>query len=50
MTINPIVVGTDGSAEALRAVEWAAREASLRGTSLRIVSHAHGPVVTVPST
>src|SRR5690606_6814747 len=32
-----IVVGTDGSPEAERAVEWAAGEAVLRGRSLRIV-------------
>ena len=40
MTTMPIVVGTDGSAQALRAVEWAAREALLRGAPLRIVSAA----------
>jgi nucleotide-binding universal stress UspA family protein len=40
MTIKPIVVGTDGSAEALLAVEWAAREAALRRAPLRIVSAA----------
>jgi len=38
MTAKPIVTGTDGSEESLRAVEWAAREAVLRGVSLRIVS------------
>jgi nucleotide-binding universal stress UspA family protein len=32
------VVGTDGSDESLRAVEWAAREAALRSLPLRIVS------------
>ena len=31
-------MGTDGSAEATRAVEWAAKEAELRGAPLRIVS------------
>jgi nucleotide-binding universal stress UspA family protein len=40
MTAKPIVVGTDGSEASLRAVEWAAREAVLRGVSLRIVSAA----------
>ena len=40
MTTKPIVVGTDGSAQAGRAVEWAAREAVLRGAPLRIVSAA----------
>lgn len=33
-----VVAGTDGSEESLRAVEWAAREAMLRGVQLRIVS------------
>jgi nucleotide-binding universal stress UspA family protein len=37
MTAKPIVAGTDGSEESLRAVEWAAREAVLRGAPLRIV-------------
>ncbi|HEX6523407.1 MAG TPA: universal stress protein [Streptosporangiaceae bacterium] len=40
MTTKPIVVGTDGSAESIRAVEWAAREAELHDTTLRIVSAA----------
>jgi nucleotide-binding universal stress UspA family protein len=40
MAGKPIVVGTDGSRESLRAVEWAAREAVLRGAPLRIVSAA----------
>lgn len=35
---KPIVVGTDGSAEALRAVHWAATEAACRGLPLRIVN------------
>jgi nucleotide-binding universal stress UspA family protein len=53
MTAKPIVAGTDGSEESLRAVDWAAREAVLRGLPLRIVSgadepprmiqHRHGP-------
>jgi nucleotide-binding universal stress UspA family protein len=43
MTTKPIVVGTDGSAQAGRAVEWAAREAVLRGAPLRIVSAAEMP-------
>ena len=38
MTVKPIIAGTDGSEESLRAVEWAAREAVLRKTALRIVS------------
>ena len=38
MAAKPIVVGTDGSAEALAAVGWAAREAVLRGVPLRIVA------------
>ncbi|GIH92285.1 universal stress protein [Planobispora siamensis] len=32
-----VVVGVDGSADGLRAVEWAAREASRRGLPLRVV-------------
>lgn len=35
--IPPVTVGVDGSASALRAVRWAAREAVLRGTGLRVV-------------
>lgn len=40
MAGKPIVAATDGSEESLRAVEWAAREAVLRGSPLRIVSAA----------
>jgi nucleotide-binding universal stress UspA family protein len=35
---NVIMAGTDGSDRSLQAVEWAAREAALRGAMLRIVS------------
>ena len=38
MALKPIVAGTDGSAESLRAVEWAVREAALRKTALRSVA------------
>ena len=38
MASKPIVAGTDGSEESLRAVEWAAREAVARKAPLRIVS------------
>ena len=38
MTAKPLVAATDGSEESLRAVEWAASEAVLRGAPLRIVS------------
>ncbi len=38
MTGRPIVAGADGSAESLRAVAWAAREAALRQAELRIVA------------
>jgi hypothetical protein len=38
MAGKPITVGTDGSEESLRAVEWAAREAALRSSPLWIVS------------
>ena len=40
MAAKPIVAGTDGSEESLRAVDWAAREAALRGAPLRIVAAA----------
>lgn len=40
MSANPIVAATDGSEQSLRAVDWAAREAALRGAPLRIVSAA----------
>ncbi len=40
MSAKPVVAATDGSEESLRAVEWAAREAVLRGAPLRIVSAA----------
>jgi nucleotide-binding universal stress UspA family protein len=43
MAGKPIVAGTDGSEESLRAVEWAAREAVLRGLRLKIVSGATLP-------
>jgi nucleotide-binding universal stress UspA family protein len=42
MSAKPIVAATDGSEPSLRAVDWAAREHA-------VLSHAHGPVVTVPS-
>lgn len=35
---RPIVVGTDGSPQALRAVEWAAAEAARREAPLRVVT------------
>ena len=38
MTSNIVVAGTDGSEPSLRAVEWAAREAALRGAGLRVVA------------
>jgi nucleotide-binding universal stress UspA family protein len=40
MAAKPIVAGTDGSEESLRAVGWAAREAARRGAALRIVAAA----------
>ena len=44
MTSKPIIAGTDGSGDSLRAVEWAAREAALRRAPLQIVSvAAHSP-------
>ena len=38
MEAKPVVVGVDGSVEALQAVEWAAMEAARHGAPLRIVS------------
>jgi nucleotide-binding universal stress UspA family protein len=38
MATLPVVVGVDGSAESLHAVEWAALEAQRHGAPLRIVS------------
>jgi nucleotide-binding universal stress UspA family protein len=43
MAVKPVVAGTDGSEQSLRAVDWAAREAVLRGLPLRIVSAAALP-------
>jgi nucleotide-binding universal stress UspA family protein len=43
MAAKPIVAGTDGSVESLRAVDWAAREAALRGAPLRIVAAGETP-------
>jgi nucleotide-binding universal stress UspA family protein len=43
MTIRPVVAGVDGSEESLRAVEWAAREASRHGAPLRLVSAPAAP-------
>ena len=38
MAGNVVIAGTDGSEPSLRAVEWAAREAALRGAALRVVA------------
>ena len=43
MSAKPVVAATDGSEASLRAVEWAAREAVLRGAPLRIVSATAEP-------
>jgi nucleotide-binding universal stress UspA family protein len=40
MSAKPVVTATDGSEASLRAVEWAVREAVLRGAPLRVVSAA----------
>lgn len=42
----PVVAGVDGSAGALEAVRWAAREARLRGTRLRLVAACGAPPLT----
>jgi nucleotide-binding universal stress UspA family protein len=49
MASRPIVVGTDGSSHALSAVEWAAREATDREDSLRIVSPPWAWPISTPS-
>jgi nucleotide-binding universal stress UspA family protein len=49
MAPKPVIVGTDGSQESMRAVEWAAREAALRKTSLRIVAVPVLPPRMVPA-
>lgn len=45
MITKPVVAATDGSEESLRAVEWAAREAVVRGAPLRIVSAVQVPAM-----
>jgi nucleotide-binding universal stress UspA family protein len=40
--MSAIIVGADGSRDSLRAIEWAAEEAALRGSPLRVV-HAVAP-------
>jgi nucleotide-binding universal stress UspA family protein len=42
-----IVVGVDGTSTALRAVQWAAAEARMRGTGLQILHAA--PYATRPA-
>ena len=49
MATKPVIAGADGSQESLRAVEWAAREAVLRGTSLRVVTIAVLPPRMTPN-
>src|ERR1035438_2284224 len=49
MATKPVIAGTDGSQESMRAVEWAAREATLRGTSLRIGAVPVRPPRTSPN-
>ena len=48
MTVKPIVAAVDGSAEALRAVGWAVREAVLRDAPLRMVSALELPPRMTP--
>ena len=45
MIAKPLVAAMDGSEESLRAVEWAAREAVVRGVPLRIVSAVQVPAM-----
>lgn len=44
----PVVVGTDGSASGLDALDWAAAEAASRGRPLRIVHALNWPMAHVP--
>jgi nucleotide-binding universal stress UspA family protein len=49
MARQPVIAATDGSQESMRAVEWAAREATLRKATLRIVAIAVLPQRMIPS-
>ena len=49
MARQPVIAGTDGSRESMRAVEWAAREATLRKATLRIVAIPVLPQRMIPS-
>lgn len=49
MARQPVIAGTDGSQESIRAVEWAAREAALRKSTLRIVAIPVLPQRMIPS-
>ena len=42
---RPVVVGVDGSPESKVAVDWAARDASLRGAPLKLVHVLNPPIV-----
>lgn len=48
VTAGPVVVGVDGSACGLAAVDLAAREAALRGRALRVVHGFIWPLMHVP--
>ena len=49
MARQPVIAGTDGSQESMRAVGWAAREAALRKATLRIVAIPVLPQRMIPS-
>jgi nucleotide-binding universal stress UspA family protein len=49
MATRPVIAGTDGSQESIRAVEWAAREAVLYHAPLRIVAVPVMPTRMTPS-
>ncbi len=49
MARQPVIAGADGSRESMRAVEWAAREATLRKATLRIVAIPVLPQRMIPS-
>jgi nucleotide-binding universal stress UspA family protein len=46
--MGKIVVGVDGSEHSMRALRWAADEAKLRGSTLRVVHSWTFPGVSVP--
>jgi nucleotide-binding universal stress UspA family protein len=48
-TNHPVVVGVDGSADALRAVDWAAAEATRHGWQIRLVHAYQAAIAALPA-